>query len=142
MTMRGRNHLLWIGPLVAFTGAVSYFVVFAYVPVLRDFPWLNFPLVLAGIVVSVVGLWRAFSDDPTALSKFLAVCGLLACLGIGGLFSFYVLVLSNRLPSIDGVAAELATAPDFTLADQNGRLVTLSDFRGRNVVLVFYRGHW
>ena len=31
------------------------------------------------------------------------------------------------------------TAPDFTLKDQNGNDVTLSDFRGKqNVVLVFY----
>ena len=31
------------------------------------------------------------------------------------------------------------TAPDFTLKDQNGQDVTLSDFRGgKNVVLVFY----
>jgi peroxiredoxin Q/BCP len=29
-------------------------------------------------------------------------------------------------------------APDFTLRDQSGHAVTLSDFRGRNVVLVFY----
>ncbi len=29
-------------------------------------------------------------------------------------------------------------APDFTLADQDGRDVSLSDFRGRTVVLVFY----
>lgn len=34
-------------------------------------------------------------------------------------------------------------APDFTLASLAGPPVTLSDFRGRrNVVLVFYRGHW
>ena len=142
MKTRGSNHLLWMGPLLVFAGAVSYFEVFSYIAVLRDFPWLNFPLVLAGIVVSVVGLWRAFSDDPTVLSRVLAVCGLLASLAIGGLFSLYVLALSNRLPSIDGVTAELATAPDFTLDDQHGRPVTLSDFRGRNVVLVFYRGHW
>jgi mycoredoxin-dependent peroxiredoxin len=32
-----------------------------------------------------------------------------------------------------------ATAPDFTLKDQNGRDTTLSDFRGhKNVVIVFY----
>ena len=30
------------------------------------------------------------------------------------------------------------TAPDFTLSDQNGDLVTLSDFRGQTVVLYFY----
>ena len=29
-------------------------------------------------------------------------------------------------------------APDFTLADQDGNDVSLSDFRGRTVVLVFY----
>ena len=34
-------------------------------------------------------------------------------------------------------------APDFTLEDQNGKKVTLSDARGKNpVVLVFYRGYW
>ena len=34
-------------------------------------------------------------------------------------------------------------APDFTLADQNGHTVTLSDSRGKSsVVLVFYRGYW
>ena len=29
-------------------------------------------------------------------------------------------------------------APDFTLPDQDGNSVSLADFRGRNVVLVFY----
>jgi peroxiredoxin (alkyl hydroperoxide reductase subunit C) len=34
-------------------------------------------------------------------------------------------------------------APDFTLEALDGRVVTLSSYRGhKNVVLVFYRGHW
>jgi cytochrome oxidase Cu insertion factor (SCO1/SenC/PrrC family) len=33
-------------------------------------------------------------------------------------------------------------APDFRLADQNGKPVRLSAARGRKVVLVFYRGFW
>lgn len=34
-------------------------------------------------------------------------------------------------------------APDFTLQDQSGRKITLSDARGKSpVVLVFYRGYW
>jgi cytochrome oxidase Cu insertion factor (SCO1/SenC/PrrC family) len=34
-------------------------------------------------------------------------------------------------------------APDFTLENLDGRRISLSDFRGeKNVVLVFYRGHW
>ena len=36
-----------------------------------------------------------------------------------------------------------ATAPDFTLADHNGKTVKLSAARGKSpVVLVFYRGYW
>ena len=31
-------------------------------------------------------------------------------------------------------------APDFTLTDDTGQSVTLSDLRGRNVVLIFYPG--
>jgi len=35
------------------------------------------------------------------------------------------------------------TAPDFTLEDQDGKPVTLSDYRGKKTVaLVFYRGYW
>lgn len=34
-------------------------------------------------------------------------------------------------------------APDFTLTDQHGRKVTLSDSKNKSpVVLVFYRGYW
>ena len=41
------------------------------------------------------------------------------------------MIFSNPLPVG-------APAPDFTLPDQDGSLVTLSALRGRNVVLVFY----
>jgi len=33
-------------------------------------------------------------------------------------------------------------APDFTLAAADGTSVTLSRLRGKNVLLVFYRGYW
>ncbi|TMD37897.1 MAG: redoxin domain-containing protein [Chloroflexi bacterium] len=36
-----------------------------------------------------------------------------------------------------------APAPDFTLESKDGAAVTLSSFRDRkDVVVVFYRGHW
>ena len=48
------------------------------------------------------------------------------------------------LPPLDtGRVAIATTAPDFTLESRDGGTITLSQFRGRkNVVLVFYRGHW
>lgn len=33
-------------------------------------------------------------------------------------------------------------APDFRLPDRKGRAHALSDYRGKKVVLVFYRGYW
>ena len=42
-----------------------------------------------------------------------------------------------------GPVAVGEVAPDFTLEDQSGHKVTLSDARGKSpVVLVFYRGYW
>ena len=34
------------------------------------------------------------------------------------------------------------SAPDFTLPKSDGEALTLSSLRDKNVVLVFYRGHW
>lgn len=59
---------------------------------------------------------------------------------------------SARLGPVDGeglAATDLervkvgAAAPDFTLESEKGHPITLSQFRGqKNVILVFYRGHW
>ena len=48
------------------------------------------------------------------------------------------------LPPLDtGRVTVKTVAPDFTLEAKDGGTVTLSQFRGKkNVVLVFYRGHW
>lgn len=50
----------------------------------------------------------------------------------------------RELPPADtGRVAVGDTAPDFTLASFAHGVVTLSEYRGKqDVVLVFYRGHW
>ena len=35
---------------------------------------------------------------------------------------------------------QLKTAPDFTASDSGGRSIKLSEYRGKNVMLVFNRG--
>jgi peroxiredoxin len=45
-------------------------------------------------------------------------------------------------PAINTPLAEGTTAPDFSLKDANGQLVSLSDFRGSNVLLAFYPLDW
>lgn len=61
------------------------------------------------------------------------------CMALPGFFHSQVDAAAQR-------AAPLAVgemAPDFSLNDQNGRKVSLSESRDKNpVVLVFYRGYW
>ena len=49
----------------------------------------------------------------------------------------------EHLPPTDLRRIEVGTrAPDFRLADETGGVHQLSHHRGKNVVLVVYRGHW
>jgi len=55
--------------------------------------------------------------------------------------------LYKQAPAMEGDAENEGLpvgtqAPDFSLPDANGKLVRLSDFRGKNVVLVFYPLDW
>jgi cytochrome oxidase Cu insertion factor (SCO1/SenC/PrrC family) len=49
----------------------------------------------------------------------------------------------DGLPATDLERVKVGqAAPDFTLASHDGKNLSLSDYRDKNVVLVFYRGHW
>ncbi len=71
---------------------------------------------------------------------------------LGLLFASPVLGQDRRLgPKDEGTypptdttrVAVGAEAPDFTLEARDGSAKTLSGYRGtKNVILVFYRGHW
>ena len=137
-----RNHWIWIGPLVTFAGVVSYFVLFARFAALRDFPWVNLPLVVLGAVLSVLGMKQALARSPALRGKVLAGAGLVLSLLLTAFFIVYIFWLSYAIPGPSSVALELARAPDFALTSNTGETVRLSDFAGRHVALVFYRGFW
>src|SRR5919109_3728385 len=59
----------------------------------------------------------------------------------------YIANLYKHAPSMEGEAENTGLpvgtqAPDFSLPDANGNILSLSDYRGRNVVLVFYPLDW
>lgn len=61
---------------------------------------------------------------------------------LAGLFVYWTAVYSN-MPRKPLTVEVGDPAPDFTLPDARGTPVTLSSFRGKkNVLLIFYRGHW
>lgn len=138
---RRRNHAIWIGLLLAALGLASYpfFVQFA---TLRDFPWLNLPLVIIGTIVSAVGFWRAVQQPSVYRGKILGTLGLALSLAIAVFFTYGVFFVTRQMPAPTETAMSLTNAPDFTLMNQQGQPVRLSHYRGRKVVLAFYRGYW
>ncbi|MEM7586701.1 MAG: hypothetical protein AAF560_25150 [Acidobacteriota bacterium] len=141
MSAKRRNHLIWLGPFLGFAAILSYFMVFARFPGLRDFPWLNLPLALVGLVLSVFGVLRPWRQPEVFRGKALPIIGLVVSTVFASFFVYYIFVLSV-LPAASETAVKLTQAPEFTLTASDGTTVSSSDFRGRNVALIFYRGFW
>jgi len=135
------RHALWLAPLITFVGFLSYYLVFVNIPALRDFPWINLPLVALGAALAIAGLRVGWKSGGRLKRGFL-VLGTVCSIAAAGLLFAYVFVISYQMPAESQTTAALETAPDFTLDDANGNPVSLSDFRGKKVVLSFYRGFW
>ncbi len=138
---RWPKHFVWLGLLTTAVGFFSYFFFFFQFPGLRDFPIINLPLVLLGVILAAYGCLGVFKQRGK-LGKSMAGLGMLLTLLLAGFFNVYIFWMSYQLPdSSEATASELA-APDFTLLDHTDQNVSLSDYRGKKVVLVFYRGNW
>lgn len=59
-----------------------------------------------------------------------------------GVLAGYLLSQAMKLPKPQKEFVAGTEAPDFTLKNQDGRDVILSQLRGTPVLLVFYRGYW
>jgi len=137
-----RNHALWLGVVITLFGAFSYFEIFARFPVLRDFPWVNLPLVVVGLLFSSWGLWRAVKPSAIYRGKILGALGFALSLLVTVVFLWYIFDYSYDVPAPTDAVGLQTIAPDFTLTDHDGEPVRLADYRGKKVVLTFYRGHW
>lgn len=139
---RWPKHAAWVGLVITLVGVLSYFMYFFQFPSLRDVPVVNLPIVFLGVLISGAGFCGVFKQGRGVMGKWLAGTGLMLSLSFGGLFNYYIFSMSFQLPkSVEATANEEA-APNFTLRDHNDQNVSLSDYRGKKVVLVFYRGYW
>ncbi|HBP56846.1 MAG TPA: hypothetical protein DD687_12995, partial [Verrucomicrobiales bacterium] len=99
LSIRRRNHLVWLGPLIVFLGAVSYFIYFAQFPVLRDFPWINTPVVLLGCWVNLIAIKRAFGRSDLYRGKLMAAFSMAFSILLTALFASYIGYISYQLPA-------------------------------------------
>jgi len=145
--MRQRpNWAAWLGLGLGVLGLVSYFVVLGSgmggaTSTLRDSALVHLALIGIGLGLSVVAMRRA--SGPHARYRGRRLAPLLAAVNvaIAALFILFLFPFAT-LPAVDSAVAVGRPAPDFTLLDETGAPQQLAALRGRNVVLVFYRGHW
>lgn len=136
----GFNHWLWSGPLVAFAGFVSYFLLFAKWASTRDVPWVNLPLVWAGAGMTLWGARLALKRGGWRIAA--GGVASLAALFFAGLLTVYVFVLSSQMPAVTEASDTGAEVPALTLPAHDGTAVNLRQASTGKLVLVFYRGAW
>lgn len=147
------NWQIWAGFLLSLAASISYPLVFVRWPITRDFPWVTILLYLVAAILLVVGVRRAFAAGRAIKSKVAA--SILATLSVAiiGLFLFSILIMARWLPPAQGAPRVGQQAPEFSLADANGKTVSLSELlsspiggqqtsKPKGVLLIFYRGYW
>ena len=68
---RRHNILLWAGFVMVLMAVGTYIPIFAVYAATRDIPWVNYLLFLAGGVLLVLGLRRAFGQPQLYRGKVL-----------------------------------------------------------------------
>ena len=138
------NVLIWVGFGIVLFALLSYIPLFALYPVTRDVPWVNYLLLLAGLLVLGAGMSRAFGQPEQYRGKVSgSILGVLALL-LTGFFCFGILYAGKQLPQASAALQVGQQAPEFTLANIDGKKTSLGDLlKGhRGAVLIFYRGYW
>ena len=124
---RRRNFSLWAGFLLVVAGLLSYVPIFALFPLTRDFPWANLLLFAGGGILLGRGLRRAFRQPEIYRGRILG--SILAALSLTGisLFAYGLFYSARQLPSAATAPGLGQKAPGFTLPDQTGKAVTLTE---------------
>jgi peroxiredoxin len=127
MATRSLNWPLWSGFFLSPLAFLSYPFVFERWPVTRDFPWVNILLFGLAALLLATGLRRAFARGRLRWLRITS--GLIATamsVAIFANFALRVFVNARHLPASVHAPRVGERAPDFTLPDENGALVSLA----------------
>lgn len=152
MNTRRLNWPLWVGFVLTLIAFFTYFAVFVWFPITRDFPWASLLIFLLAAVLLVMGVRRGFASNRAHPTRSKVITSIVATLSVVviGFFVFAVFVAARWLPPSKGAPQVGQQAPDFTLTDTTGKQVSLTELRTapidgkapKGVLLIFYRGYW
>ena len=136
------NWPIWIGFVVAVGGLLSY-EFFAQFPITRDFPWANLLLFGIGAALLLGGLFRAFGRPQLYRGKVFGSVFTLISVLLFAFFAYEIFYVLKQVPLSAQAPRIGEKAPEFSLPDQSGKQIALTDLLSPNgTVLIFYRGHW
>jgi AhpC/TSA family len=136
------NWPLWVGIVVAVGGLFSY-EYFVQFPITRDFPWANLLLFGIGVILLLIGLFRAFGRPQLYRGRVFGTIFTAIALVLFAFFSYEIFYVLRQVP-LSAQAPRLGEkAPEFSLPDQDGKPIALANLLSpHGAVLIFYRGHW
>ena len=150
---RNWNWRIWSGFLLAVAAVPGYLVFFAKFPITRNVPWASWLMFAGAGWLLWAGVRRAFARPELFRGRIAGPILAVLSLGAAGLFGYITLYASRQLPAAAAAPRVGDQAPEFMLADTNGKMVALSTLlseplpgreggKPRGVLLVFYRGYW
>src|SRR5438552_8249747 len=76
------NWPIWAGFLLSLIAFLSYFLIFVWFPVTRDFPWANLLLFALAAALLLIGVRRAFAPDQPHPTRSKIAGSILATLSV------------------------------------------------------------
>ena len=134
------NHALWLGPVIALIGFLSYYTFFVQWPLFRDVPWANLLILTFAIGISITGVRRAWPEG--GWRRGAGVFGVFASVSLTVMLLVFCFVLSYQLPAAELAVKQGGEIPGATLVSNDGSRVNLAEAAGDRLILVFYRGFW
>jgi hypothetical protein len=152
------NGAAWTGFALGFAALLLNAAFFVSAPdtVETAISWISLGLGVAAVVFLAAGLKRAFGEPLVYRGKVVTVVLTVIALLPAGL-SILGFFHARAVPASAGAPRVGQRAPDFALADSNGRMTSLAELLGapagvatggaggaapKALLLIFYRGYW
>jgi hypothetical protein len=151
-----KNWAPWWALLLGLAALFSNAGFFIAIPGQQAISWLSIAMAVLALILLAVGIKRAFAQPEIYGSRSATlILGIFTVAACG--LALFASIHARQLPSSSGAPQVGQRVPDFTLADTNGKEVSLTQLEHgsggvtsatsanatpKAVLLIFYRGYW